>query len=117
MDNPLNISLTVAGIGMLMLFLALIFLYGLIYLMTALIKERPVAEKKVGMVEGKSEGQEVEEHKALQRRAAVIAVALARAELDLSPLDAPRTEPAASAWWALYHQRQLGPNLPRRRGR
>lgn len=114
MDNPLTVSLSVAGIGMLMLFLALVFLYGLMYLMTALIKERPEAEKKVGMVEGKNEDEGVEEHKALRRWAALIAVALARVELNLSPLGAPRTEPAASAWWALYHQRQLGSNLPKR---
>jgi hypothetical protein len=105
MDNPLIVSLIVSGIGMLMLFLALAFLYGLMYLMTALIKERTEAEEQEARIR--------------KRQAAVIAVALARAELDLSPIGAPRAEEAAgvSAWWALHHQRQLALNTPTRRGR
>ena len=44
MNDPLATSLSVAGIGMLILFLALGLLCGLMYLMTTLIKDRPAAE-------------------------------------------------------------------------
>jgi len=40
MENPLVISLIVSGIGMLMLFLALAFLYVLMYLMTTFLNDR-----------------------------------------------------------------------------
>ena len=51
MDDPIIVALVVSGIGMLMLFLALAFLYGLMVLMTritsiqALSKDRPEAEE------------------------------------------------------------------------
>ena len=86
---------------MLMLFLALAFLCGLMYLMTALIKDRPQAG---------AEGQ-----RGARWRAAAIGVALARAEQDLSPVGATGTEEPVSAWWALHHQRQLTRNTPARR--
>ena len=44
MDDPVVVSLVVSGIGMLVLFLALAFLYGLMYLMTTFIKDRPELE-------------------------------------------------------------------------
>jgi len=105
MDNRLIVSLIVSGIGMLMLFLALVILYGLMSLMTALIKDRTGAQAQGARIR--------------VRQAAVIAVALARAELDLGPIGAPSVEEAAgvSAWWALHHQRQLARNMPPRRGR
>ena len=116
MDNPFVISLVVSGVGMLMLFLALAFLYGLMYLMTALIKDRHETEEiESGERATGSEGQESEIRKL---RAAAIAVALARAEQDLSPVGAPGAlgaEEMVSGWRALHHQRQLGLNvLPRR---
>jgi len=104
-DNQLIVSLIVSGIGMLILFLALAVLYGLMHLMTALIKDRAGAGEQGGRVR--------------VRQAAVIAVALARAELDLGPIGASGVEEAAgvSAWWALHHQRQLARHMPPRRGR
>jgi Na+-transporting methylmalonyl-CoA/oxaloacetate decarboxylase gamma subunit len=133
MDDPLTISLVVTGIGMLMLFLALAVLYGLMVLMTrmtdirGLIKERPEAE--TGEQESREAGsrkQEAssgeQEAKNGKRRAAVIGVALACAERELSEVGAPGAEEAASSWrvspWrALHHQRQLTPSLRTRRGR
>jgi len=56
MDNPVNISLVVSGIGMLMLFLALAFLYGLMYLMTALVKDRPGVEAEEREARGRRQG-------------------------------------------------------------
>ena len=122
MENSLVVSLAVTGIGMLALFLALALLYGLMYGMTALIQERP----KAGDGERESmEGEEkeaAEEDGAMQRRAAAIAVALARAECELCATGLPGAEDSAgprapSAWWALHHSRQLAPYLPTRRVR
>ena len=126
MDNPLVISLVVSGIGMLMLFLALAFLYGLMYLMTALIKEQP----RAGAEERRSGGAEEQgsrgagRRRAMRRRAAVTGVALARAEHELVVLPSifpiegqERGGGAVSAWRALHHQRQLTRNTPTRRVR
>jgi len=127
MDSPLVVSLVVTGIGMLMLFLALAFLCGLMYLMTAVIRDRPkggtgeyggVEGGEYGSVEGGERGSVgVEEQRAMRRRAAVIGVALARAEQELSTIGAPETGAAVSAWRALHHHRQLTLNLRARRGR
>jgi Na+-transporting methylmalonyl-CoA/oxaloacetate decarboxylase gamma subunit len=134
MDNPLVISLAVTGIGMLMLFLALAALCGLMYLMTwmtnirAPIEEWPEAgageQGRRGAEEQKGKGAEAE--RVMRRKAAAIAVALARAERELGPsgspcpIGAPGAEESASpqhvsAWRALHHQRQLTRNLPARR--
>ena len=122
MENSLVVSLTVTGIGMLALFLALVLLYGLMYGMTALIRERPKAgDGERGSMEG-GEEKAVEEDGAMQRRAAAIAVALARAECELCDTGLPGAEDSAgprapSPWWTLHHNRQLAPHLPTRRVR
>ncbi|MEE9617936.1 MAG: hypothetical protein V3T90_13160 [Anaerolineae bacterium] len=130
MDSPVTISLVVSGIGMLMLFLALTLLCGLMYLMTALIKDRPEAgiggqgsrgageQGSRGAGEQRSKGAEEQEAGSRKRQAAVIGVALARAEQELSPIDALRVEGAedgVSAWRMLHHQRQLTLNNIRAR--
>jgi Na+-transporting methylmalonyl-CoA/oxaloacetate decarboxylase gamma subunit len=126
MDSPLLISLVVTSIGMLMLFLALAVLYGLMVLMTrvtdvrGLIKERPEAE--TGEQGSKGAGSRKQEARDGKRRAAVIGVALARAEQQLSEVGAPGAEEAASSWrvspWrALHHQRQLTVSRRTRRTR
>jgi Na+-transporting methylmalonyl-CoA/oxaloacetate decarboxylase gamma subunit len=106
MQDPLSTSLVVTGIGMLVLFVALALLCGLMYLMTALIKDRPpdtVPEEK--------------SRPEAALRAALIAVALARAEGEMSPASAPPAHEASSAWRTLHHQRQLTRNPAPRRTR
>jgi Na+-transporting methylmalonyl-CoA/oxaloacetate decarboxylase gamma subunit len=122
MENSLVVSLAVTGIGMLVLFLALALLYGLMYSMTALIQERPKAGDRERGSMGGGEKEAAEEDGAMQRRAAAIAVALARAECELCASGLPGAEEstgprAPSAWWAMHHGRQLGPHLPTRRVR
>jgi Na+-transporting methylmalonyl-CoA/oxaloacetate decarboxylase gamma subunit len=46
MGSDLTTALVISGVGLLMLFAALAILYGLIYAMTAFIKDRPEAEVK-----------------------------------------------------------------------
>ena len=114
MDNPLAISLIVTGIGMAMLFLAVALLYGLMVLMTEVIREREGSEGKEGR-EGR-EGREGGEEGA-RWRAAVIGVALARAEHELAATGLPGPVETPSAWRALHQQRQLTLGLRPRRTR
>lgn len=93
---------------MLMLLLALAFLYGLMYLMTAFVKDRPEVQKQEW-------GDKREETSIGKRRAAAIAVALARAEQERVAIGAPEAGKQISDWLALHHQRQLTCNLPTRR--
>jgi Na+-transporting methylmalonyl-CoA/oxaloacetate decarboxylase gamma subunit len=120
MEDPLVISLVVTGIGMLMLFLALAVLYGLMYLMTALIKDRPEMGEREQGAGGERQGagrikQDTRsgepEAGGERRRAAVIGVALARAELELSQAVAPEVEAGPSAWQQYHRQRVLDLNL------
>jgi Na+-transporting methylmalonyl-CoA/oxaloacetate decarboxylase gamma subunit len=108
MDSLLPLALTVSGIGLLLLFAALAFLYGLIYAMTALIKDRPDTkrEEPVPIVKA-GEGMT-----RAARQAAMIAVALARAELESRPAGPPPVEAGNSLWRQYHHQRLL--NLSRR---
>jgi len=112
MDDPLTISLVVTGIGMLALFIALALLYGLMYLMTAVIKDRS---------EGKTGAEEVErgadEERVRRQRAAAIGVALARAEREMIVVPAPEERETVSPWRALHHHRQLTLTLRTRRAR
>jgi Na+-transporting methylmalonyl-CoA/oxaloacetate decarboxylase gamma subunit len=115
MDDPLTISLFVTGVGMLMLFVALGFLYGLMYLLTEYVTDRPKPPAKEQPAAG---------DRSISERgrwtAAVIAVALARAEQAQS--SSSTAEPSgvggsASLWWMAHHQRQLTQNRPARRSR
>ena len=110
MDNPVTISLVVSGIGMLMLFVTLTILYGLMYLMTWATTDRTSKEETPKEQVGEVEGVDEEEW-----RVAVIAVALARAELEQNVVGTGDVGEAVSAWRALHHQRQLARNMPVRR--
>jgi Na+-transporting methylmalonyl-CoA/oxaloacetate decarboxylase gamma subunit len=116
MDSPLVVSLVVTGIGMLVLFLALAILYGLMLLMTTLIVEKAGGRMEDGECRMEDAGGMGQEAGMGKWRAAVIAVALARAEQELSAVGAgaPRAEGPVSAWRTLHHQRQLTLNRPRR---
>ena len=116
MDDPVVVSLVVSGVGMLVLFLALAFLYGLMYLMTAFIQDRsePETQKQDtagGEREARGERQKVggreQEVGSEKRRMAVIGVALARAELEMNSIDASDVKVTPSGWRALHQRRQL----------
>ena len=115
MDNPLAISLIVTGIGMAMLFLAVALLYGLMVLMTSVIKDRPAVEGAGSRGQATGEGElKIEE---ARWRAAVIGVALARAEQEPDALGWPGPAGTPSAWRVLHQQRQLTLSLRPRRTR
>jgi Na+-transporting methylmalonyl-CoA/oxaloacetate decarboxylase gamma subunit len=132
LDDPLVISLVVSGIGMLLLFLALALLHGLMYLMTAVLRERNEGEARGRGQEERSrkqeaggKGQEMEgggwEASDRKWRAAVIGVALARAELEVGGIGGPGAEGVGgrgrvSGWRAFHQRRQLTSGVRRGRG-
>ena len=101
-----TVSISIVGIGL--LFLALLFLTGLMFLLTALTRERTAAGPTVPAVSPTHEAG------ALRARAAVIGVALARSEHKSSSPPPPETETPVGGWRALHHQRQLNQYPPRR---
>jgi Na+-transporting methylmalonyl-CoA/oxaloacetate decarboxylase gamma subunit len=114
-DNPLVTSLSITAIGMTLLFLALILFYGLMSLMMSVMQGRSTAAESA-----EAEAEDGGDEAVLQ--AAAIAVALARAETaqpgELGGISVEvegTTAPAASTWWTLHHQRQLGPFSSARR--
>jgi Na+-transporting methylmalonyl-CoA/oxaloacetate decarboxylase gamma subunit len=110
-DNELVTALAVSGIGMLVLFLALTFLYVLMFLMTAFIKDPPKVTTEAQRC------QDTTGQIGRLRRAAVIAVALARYEHELRADGTPRVTQTASVWQMLHRHRQLMLNLRTRRVR
>jgi Na+-transporting methylmalonyl-CoA/oxaloacetate decarboxylase gamma subunit len=112
MDDPVVISLLVSGIGMLVLFLALAFLYGLMSLMTRFIKDRPEPSvRKQGSEEAGNRNQEAggraQKPGGEKWRIAAIGVALARAEIEMSGVDVADAKATPRGWRALHHRRQL----------
>ncbi len=105
MASRLVTALVVSGLGMLMLFVAMLLLYGLMYGMTVLIKDRPPARGQGVRTTGDGDSRVA---MAGKREAAVVATALARAEEEMSEVGAQKaTEETVSAWWMLHHHRQL----------
>lgn len=112
MENPLTASLIVTGIGIVMLFLAMVLLYGLMYGMTGLIKDRHEEEGKGTLRAGDRKDQV-----AAKRRAAAVSVALARAELELSAVVASGPRARSSPWRQYHHHRLLRSGLQKGPGR
>ena len=117
MDDTLVSALLITAIGMTLLFLTLVFFYGLLSLLTATIRDRPAgsdADLEPVRGAGLAEGAKLE--------AAAVAIALARSQATqraVVPV-APGQEPAARGpdrWWSLHHQRRLthSPDMRRRR--
>jgi Na+-transporting methylmalonyl-CoA/oxaloacetate decarboxylase gamma subunit len=105
-DNPLIVALAITVAGMGLLFLALGFFYGLLSLISSVVRDGPqpapaaeAADQAAASGGGAPAGAE------LVHRAAAIAVALARAESDGRPAPAPAgpvDEPLSP--WSILHQ-------------
>lgn len=102
MKDTLSTSLIVSGIGMLMLFLAMVLLYGLMYGMTALLRDRESAESA-----GSTAGSVPQRAENGKQKAAAIALALARAELEAHPLVPSEGRTESSPWRQYHHHRSL----------
>ena len=118
MDSPVVTALVITGIGVPMLFLALAMLCGLMYALTALTREGREegykGEGEEGNKEGRKQGYKGEagEQDLARQRAAIVGVALARAEAECGRPSRPEVKETQSAshvspWWTLHHQRQL----------
>ena len=109
MDNSLVIVLIISAIGMSLLFLSLVLFYGIISLLTAATRERSAAP--AGRTAAAEALGEVPTDRAL--RAALVAIALARAEAEGHATRAGGSVPPTSGdhalrpWWTLHHQRRL----------
>ena len=96
--SELGIALTTSAIGMGLLFLALVVLYGLMYLMTALTGEgeQPSAGE-----------QSAPRPSAGRRQAAAIGAALARAEAEMEAGAGLPVEGSGLTPWQAYHRHRL----------
>jgi hypothetical protein len=108
-DQELAVSLVISAVGITLLFLALLLFYGLLVLLTSVFKERPSTK-----AEGTAKGQPGAAETDAMLQAAVIGVAVARAEADqASSLGGVHAEEATTdartvgPWWMLHHQRQV----------
>ena len=102
MANDIILSLQITAVGMGLVFGAIIVLWGLMSLMTSLIKEKDSGEESAPEAAPTVES-------GLKARAAAAAVALALAEQELSaahPLPPP-TPSVVSAWQLGLRSRQL----------
>ena len=107
MENVFVTSLVVSGLGMLLLFFALVVLYAVMHVMPSVFKDAP----------SRPEPEEPEEAEApvgeeQMLRAAAIAVAVARAAQEMSPVSVATAGAGTSAdsispWWSFHHDRQL----------
>lgn len=121
-DNSITTVLVIAAIGMALLFLSLVLFYGLLSLLTALVKDRPRRDQSKRAEHREDRDLKIRQEEVL--RAAAIAVVLARAEAERRPgsklaggVGEAGVERTISPWWSLHHQRQLGPHPGLRRVR
>lgn len=125
MDDSLLTALIITVVGMSLLFLFLVLFYGLLALLAAVFKDRPsTATEPATGSEGTGDGTGTEGLEDAVIRAAVVAVALARAEAEgySGPGAAADSAEAVddsqvSAWWSLHHQRQVTVTPGSRRSR
>jgi Na+-transporting methylmalonyl-CoA/oxaloacetate decarboxylase gamma subunit len=115
LENPVVAALVISIIGMPLLFLALALFYGLLSLMTSVIRDsaalpaRPAQEETVPG----------EDTARLQAVALAVAIARARGEQAPGPAGVGVGDGTArgqvSSWWTLHHQRQITAGRNRRR--
>lgn len=113
MEDTLPTALGITVIGMTLLFLALGLFYGLLALLTRVVRDRNGADE--GLAETLAVGTAAvtnDDAVATRLRAAAIAVALARAEAEAVVRVVTEWEPGdtctAGGWWAMHHGRRLG---------
>ncbi|MBN1661139.1 MAG: hypothetical protein JXA93_22295 [Anaerolineae bacterium] len=112
MENTLPMALGITALGMTLLFLALGLFYGLLALLTRVVRDRDGADQTSGDVAAADTLAALRDDAGTARlRAAVAAVALARAEAEVGAgvVGDPRERdvPAVGGWWALHHGRRL----------
>ena len=115
MEDSLVTVLVISAIGMSLLFLSLVLFYGIISLLTAATSARAAAPEERAV--GAEAPGEAPADQAL--RAAVVAIALARAQADRSSSSVPPAsgDRDVTPWWSLHHQHRLADKGKPRRSR
>jgi Na+-transporting methylmalonyl-CoA/oxaloacetate decarboxylase gamma subunit len=118
MNDALVSALQITVIGMTLLFLTLGFFYGLLSLITAVIRDRP------GVLRTADEEptRKLDDVADAALAAAAVAVALARSEVDQEIVRqylgaGERSRGETDPWWSLHHERRLTLNPDTRRRR
>jgi hypothetical protein len=119
LDNTVVVALGITVVGMSLLFLTLVLFYGLLTLLTKVLQDR---EPGQGIAVAGEPAEPGADDAVFQ--AAALAVALARAEFEVSSTpgrglagDVAIEGQQVNPWWALHHQRQLTPGSEARRTR
>jgi Na+-transporting methylmalonyl-CoA/oxaloacetate decarboxylase gamma subunit len=107
LENELVTSLIVSGLGIVLLFFALVVLYALMYAMPSVFRDAPLTPEPE-----KPDEAQAPAGKGEMLRAAAIAVAVARAAQETSLPGSTVAGGGTSAdpvspWWSLHHDRQL----------
>ncbi|MGD1993461.1 MAG: hypothetical protein PVI59_09730 [Anaerolineae bacterium] len=101
MNDSIAVALSISALGMLLLFGALLLLYGLMMALTAVARDR-------GQAPTPADRSPRGGHRVRRARVAAIAVALARAERERSAAPPPETVQGWSPWRAFHTHRVLG---------
>lgn len=112
MQENLNLAIQITLVGMGLVFIAILLLWGLMALLVRLAADRPVEETAQESVLGQDQATR-------KRRAAAIAVAIALAQQadSTEPHEFPLPPTAiVSAWQAVLRTRMLNKRGPTRRG-
>lgn len=107
MDDTLLSALLITAIGMSLLFMTLAFFYGLLWLLTAIVRDRPGAGRQE-----RAPAPDPEAERTPAFEAAAIAVALARARsgrktATSTPVAGISPIVPTDPWWSLHHQRYV----------
>ncbi len=107
MENPIVTTLVLTLVGMAVVFVTMSLFYGSMRLLTSITGKRPT--EQAGPTMEPDIGRSPDTSKRL--RAAAVAVALARAEMDEAQHGAgqPSTPGRETPWGDYYRQRQLRP--------
>jgi Na+-transporting methylmalonyl-CoA/oxaloacetate decarboxylase gamma subunit len=112
MENMLQTSLVIVSVGIVVLLAVLSLLAGIVYLLTLTVKDKPADVAEV--VEIATEPA-VEMGQSQKVRAALIGVALARAEAEMALSAAPEISVETNSWRQFHRSRRLSQSLKPRR--
>ncbi|PKO14880.1 MAG: hypothetical protein CVU39_12440 [Chloroflexi bacterium HGW-Chloroflexi-10] len=117
--NDLVFALQISGIGIVLLLIALSLLAGLISLMTKYIVDKPekTNEENSDVVETKAEVEEFVSDKKDLQLAAAIAVALYRAQLEITSVSTEQAGETMNSWRQFKLNRRLNQSSTIRRTR
>jgi Na+-transporting methylmalonyl-CoA/oxaloacetate decarboxylase gamma subunit len=112
MENILQTSLVIVSVGIVVLLAVLSLLAGIVYLLTLTVKDKPADVAEVVEIAAEPA---VEMGQSQKVRAALIGVALARAEAEMALSAAPEISGENNSWRQFHRSRRLSQSLKPRR--